>query len=63
MINVKNFEVGDVIMMDETVSYQKTGKTLEFTIDSEQLLEDIIKYESKENWHNMRIKLNQNKDE
>lgn len=50
-----DFEVGDTIGYDQVVNYsQKTGKVIEFVLTEETLM-DIKKWETEENFHNMRI--------
>lgn len=49
-----NIRVGDIIEYDISVKYVKTGKTSKFIIEDEDELLNIMKYESIENYHNMK---------
>lgn len=49
-----NFEVGDTIGWDENWEGRRTGRVIEKVL-TEQLLNDIKTWETKENEHNMRI--------
>lgn len=50
-----NLELGDIIEYDINVNYVKTGETKKFTIDSQELLNNIQRFEDENNWHNMRV--------
>lgn len=49
-----DFEVGDTIGWDENWEGRRTGRVIEKVL-TEQLLNDIKTWETKENGHNMRI--------
>lgn len=49
-----DFEVGDTIGWDENWEGRRTGRVIEKVL-TEQLLNDIKTWETKENEHNMRI--------
>jgi len=49
-----DFKVGDTIRYDTNVNYIKTGEVIDFIL-TEQMLEDIKKYEDEQNFHNMRV--------
>jgi len=49
-----DFEVGDTLGYDEIWEGRKTGRVIEKVL-TEQMLNDIKKWEKEENEHNMRI--------
>ena len=49
-----DFKVGDTIRYDLNVNYIKTGEVKDFIL-TEQMLENIKKYEDGLNFHNMRV--------
>ena len=49
-----NFEVGDTLEYDEIWEGRKTGKVIKKVLTKE-MLEDIKKWETKINEHNMRV--------
>lgn len=49
-----NFKIGDTIRYDINVRYRKTGETKDFVL-TEEILNDIKKYEDDTNFHNMRV--------
>lgn len=50
-----NLKIGDRISLYRIVDYKRTGEVREFIVDSQELLDNIIKYESDDNYHGMRI--------
>lgn len=59
-MKLPEFKIGDTIVYDENIHYRKTGKTIESVVDSQEMLDNIIFWESEENWHNMRKKERKN---
>ncbi len=49
-----DFEVGDIIGYDENWEGRTTGRIVEKVL-TEEFLRDIKKWETEENYHNMRI--------
>lgn len=49
-----NIRVGDIIEYDKNINYVKTGEIDKFIIEDEDELTNIMRYESIENYHNMR---------
>lgn len=48
------FKIGDTIRYDINVNYRKTGETKDFVL-TEEILNNIKKYEDETNFHNMRV--------
>ena len=49
-----DFKVGDTIGYDENCEGRRTGRVIEFEL-TEELFGHIKKWETEENYHNMRI--------
>lgn len=49
-----NFKVGDKIAYNNNINYKRTGEILNFIL-TEELLNNIKKYEDDSNFHSMRI--------
>lgn len=50
-----NLQLGDTVRYWINVNYRRTGETKDFVICSQELLDNIRKYETKDNFHGMTI--------
>lgn len=48
-------KLGDIIQYQINCDYKLTGEVKEFIIDSEELLNNIKRFETSYNFHNMKI--------
>lgn len=48
------FKIGDTVRYDINVNYKRTSETKDFDL-TEEILNNIKKYEDESNFHNMRV--------